>query len=178
MSTGNGPPWVWLPAARLIAVLVWTPLFASTSSAVGYKESLAVALAVNSTRTTTRSDASGLAAAGLDSAAAPRDIQCCVVSSAAGTFEDNCEVVTTDTECDALGGFTYPLTGACNPNPCPFPAFACCVSSSPGGPKDSCRLVTTSERCDEQGGTSLVDVTACAPSPCVSTTTTSTSTTS
>src|SRR5207253_8162889 len=109
---------------------------------------------------------SRLAATGLDTATAPRDIQCCVVFSTAGTFEDNCEVVTTDTECDALGGFTYPLTGTCNPNPCPFPAFACCVSSSPSGPQDSCRLVTTSEQCDDQGGTSLVDITACTLAPC------------
>src|SRR5690349_8462792 len=80
--------------------------------------------------------------------ASANTLQCCVVSETAGQFDDQCVVVATEEDCIAVGGFVAPVTGTCDPNPCPpSPAFACCTSPAPGGPKNECRLLTTGQEC-------------------------------
>ena len=94
------------------------------------------------------------------------DIICCTNATHDDESEAECEDVSTEAECSALGGMVVQAT-SCDPNPCqatpPSNAAACCVTDSEDG-ETECE-VRSAEACLALNG-SAPGAATCDPDPC------------
>lgn len=96
------------------------------------------------------------------------DIVCCTNATHDDESEAECEDVSTETECAALGGMV--VQGAsCDANPCavtpPANSSACCVPHDGGTEPPECEVLSD-EACRAAGGNPAAAA-SCEPDPCI-----------